>query len=1080
LEPILLSDNRIPDSLLARLESRDVALWVRRLRVLDQNRPALVKFLGLPWNLVICEDYDEQVFSDLQAADSSDELMVRRRGLVQILDRDPSRVELPQQCLPIFLLNGRDPKKNQSGFEGQLRHLTMLEHVRRSAVRQILVISGDQEPIPPDLNELWTTGFKCFLAIVSAVENAKSSTQDWTTRNQAIATLISSPADAALTDFLSRYEVTFPDQRRIVRIRDINGNFQTVDITTADEPERPILGFYTPIEERDLRLLGPGELDKQDVIEFFRDSTSSWRPYAAGLPWNREQDAHAGVLNFMRRLDTAGAEENKILYLVSEPGAGGTTLARSMAFACAREGYPVLLAKQVPVTLDPLPVANFLTRVHARVERARPNSSVAGTREASGPSEVVARLYEAPWVIVFDTIHTQYREAEVAQFRNELEKAGRPACLLVVTGPQVGPALLNKRVSVQLAELNHIIRLEDARALGEHLNRFLARHGRSRTESEWDRFYEEHKVRYLEGVAAFWVALSFWVQGQFDLTESLQEWVYRAFQQQSDAGLRLALLRIAAFSTERLPLPERLLPVATQGWPISYRLSEARPTLAALGLTALSSDGEKYWAIIHDILGRLLLNGLYYDPKTRSELGFGSALDPNHLRFLILREISQDSAFGEKAYKALGEDFATTIFKIDPDHGHAGLVNIWSQVLEALDTMPAPLRNTSRLFRHHTAISRRRVARLDENLYGVTSSDKDELLRAAIRDLVYALAQIPYTPGSESTLNLLNSLARAYSDLADLADRIGKSKDVVQKLQAHANEATKRAYQESPTNPFVIETYVRNLLRTAKDNPSRIREDCVEILGIVFSALASDDPEYRTLQLNILAEQAFQLLLQQSPADAESHEPQNAVDVLVEAWKILAENDQLSSGSLADVPEDNREWALRILEHAAARGNVQALRLRYNLLSAEKPFAFAEQIEILDQLDARRASTPPQLRLEYGILLFQTGRNPEGDRVFKDLRKLWKESEHVVEVPERLRWLRSADGRSLQIVHAKVQADYGARIMARVQEFGSIPVPLRPEEHGFRELRVGSVFACHVSFGPNGPFLRPLTASTRG
>ncbi len=76
-----------------------------------------MRFLGLPWNLVICEDYDDQVFSELQAADSSDELMERRRGLVQILDRDPSRVELPQRCLPIFLLNGREPKKNQSGFE---------------------------------------------------------------------------------------------------------------------------------------------------------------------------------------------------------------------------------------------------------------------------------------------------------------------------------------------------------------------------------------------------------------------------------------------------------------------------------------------------------------------------------------------------------------------------------------------------------------------------------------------------------------------------------------------------------------------------------------------------------------------------------------------------------------------------------------------------------------------------------------------------------------------------------------------------------------------------------------------------
>jgi hypothetical protein len=1039
-----------------------------------------VRFLGLPWTLVISEDYDDQVFSDLQAADSSDELMVRRRGLVQILDRDPSRVELPQRCLPIFLLNGRDPQKDQAGFEGRLRHLTMLEQLRRSAVRQILVISPDEDPIPPDLNELWSTGFKCFLTIVSPIANVHSTTQEWTTRNRAVATLVSTTTDVALTDLLSRYEVAFPDQRRIVRVRDVNGNFRKVDVTASDEPERPILGQYTLIEERDLHLLSPGELSRQEVIEFFQDSTTSWRPYAAGLPWNREPDAQGGVLNYLRHLDTDGAEENKILYFASEPGAGGTTLARSMAFACAREGYPVLLARQIPFVLDPLPVANFLTRVHASIENARSDTHAAGGQEASGSSEIVSRLYETPWLIVFDTIHAHYREAELVQFRNQMEKAGRPLCMLVVTGPEIGPAFLNKRYSVQLATLNHIIDLEDARALGEHLNKFLAWHGRSRTESQWDQFYQEHTVRYLDGVAAFWVALSFWIQGQFDLTESMQEWIYRSFQQQTDSDLRLALLRIAAFSTERLPLPERLLPVATEGWPVSYRLAEARHALAALGLTLLSSDGEKYWAMIHDILGRLLLNGLYYDAKSRADLGFGAASDPNHLRFLILKDVSQDSAFGEKAYKALGEDFATTIFKIDPDHGYAGFVNIWREVLGALDTMPAPLRDTSRLFRHHSAISRRRVAKLDENLYGVGLSDKNALLLAAIRDLTYALTQIQFTPGSESNLNLLNSLARAYFDLADLADKMGKGREAVQKIQALANEATKSAYQESPTNPFVIETYVRNLLRSAKDNPEKTLEHCVEILGIIFSVLASDDSEYRTPQLNSLAEQALQLLLQQAPTGTACREPQNAVDVLVDAWRALAENDQLRSGSLADVPESSRERALKILEHTAGRGNVQALRLRYNLVAIGKRFGFTEQAELLDQLDARRASTPPQLRLEYGILLFQTGRYLEGDKVFKELRKLWKESEHIVEVPERLRWLRSADGRSLQIVHARVQADYGARVMARVQEFGSIPVPLRPEEHGFRELRVGSAFAGHVSFGPNGPFLRPLTAGARG
>ena len=160
---------------------------------------------------------------------------------------------------------------------------------------------------------------------------------------------------------------------------------------------------------------------------------------------------------------------------MSESGAGGTTLARAMAFACAREGYPVLLAKQIPFVLDPLPLSNFLTRVHASLERSRSKNNGAPKAEADALANAVTRLYETPWLIVFDTIHSQYREAELVQFRRDMEKAGRPVCLLVVTGPQVGAALVNKRFSVQIAELNHIIKVEDARALGQHLNTLVSK-----------------------------------------------------------------------------------------------------------------------------------------------------------------------------------------------------------------------------------------------------------------------------------------------------------------------------------------------------------------------------------------------------------------------------------------------------------------------------------------------------------------------------------------------------------------------------------------------------------------------------
>ncbi|MGY0523112.1 hypothetical protein, partial [Pseudomonas aeruginosa] len=82
--------------------------------------------------------------------------------------------------------------------------------------------------------------------------------------------------------------------------------------------------------------------------------------------------------------------------------------------------------------------------------------------------------------------------------------------------------------------------------------------------------------------------------------------------------------------------------------------------------------------------------------------------------------VSKKPQLGEIRYRAVGEDFAKSIFKIDPAHGRANFMFFWRSVLKALDNMPAGLKNTSRVFRHHSAISRRRIAKFDEKANLVT------------------------------------------------------------------------------------------------------------------------------------------------------------------------------------------------------------------------------------------------------------------------------------------------------------------------------------------------------------------------
>lgn len=1076
----------VPHNLLSNLGSRDIALWVGWLPEDQVEQETLVRFLGLPWRMVISEIYDHRIIQALDATESISSPMARKRGFVQIIDSDPSRIELPERCLPFYLLNGRQGAAAESDFANRLRRMTMLEQLRRSGVREVLVISRNDDPVPSDLKDLWSSGFRSFLTFVSGDRNSENALKDWLGETDGVAAVnfVEVPSDQAIQEILAEYGARYPEDRRVVRVRDVHGTFHRADVTEADEPERPLLEHYSLVEERDLAPLLPEELAKNDFVAFFQNPETSWQPYAAGLPWIRDSQCRKKLTNCLKKLDSIGAEESCIAYISSESGAGGTTLARMLAWECAREGYPVLMARAVPFIPDALPVVNFLNRIrHQIADKTTQDKELKGKQgdsQALGrDGQDLSRRYETPWLIVFDSLHWQYRDSELVRFLNELEKSGRPVCILVVTGSVLGLSFFNTSKFKSVAELNHALDGSEARQLGRHLNRFLRVYGMEWQDRQWDQFYQDHNVRYMEGTSAFWVTLSFWIQGQYDLSESIQQWMYRSFKENAkERIIQNALLEIAALSSERLPLPEALLPASAGQWPVSLLLEDAKASFGALGLMRIATNGEKHWALVHDILGRFLINAVFYDYQMRSDLGFEGSQDAEHLRFMLLRQISQKPVLGERAYQAIGEDFATSIFKIDPDHGHGNFAPFWREVLQALEGMPRSLRDSSRVFRHHTAISRRRIAKLDANFYGVTTQEKGSLLKRAIEDINYALNFIEYTPGSESNVNLYNSLANAYLDLARVESEGGAAPAAISELRRLANDATRNAYAENPTNSFVIETYVKNLLENTRESPELGIENCVEALGIIFSALSSNEGAYRRSQLGALGDQALDLLLSQVPNRSNEVAPTDAIDVLVQAWRVLAEGVTNHSVGMAllEIPDENRERALSVLGHPAGRGNMQVIRLTVDLVCASRPYAFREQVELVEQLLATDYRITPQSRLEYAILLFQNNRAAEGDKVFRFLRRLWRESEHFIQVPNRLRWLRDIDGNSLQTVHSITGSDYGNRAMARVQEFGNALVPFRPEEHGMRELKPGLRFRCHVSFGHNGPFLRPVTA----
>jgi hypothetical protein len=197
----------------------------------------------------------------------------------------------------------------------------------------------------------------------------------------------------------------------------------------------------------------------------------------------------------------------------------------------------------------------------------------------------------------------------------------------------------------------------------------------------------------------------------------------------------------------------------------------------------------------------------------------------------------------------------------------------------------------------------------------------------------------------------------------------------------------------------------------------------------------------------------------------------------VGAWIALAEPlDGAAPDSLDDVPHDILVAVLQQLDSPAGAGNAQVARLRYQVLVAASPLDFKPQLQALDSLVGTDYRLTPQLRLEYALLMFQEMRLDEADREFRALRKLWRETDIFVHVPARLRWLLQAGGERRR-VSATAAYDQGYRAVARITDFGRIEVPYRPQEFGASDHRQGAKFSAYVSFGHNGPFLRPVTAS---
>ncbi len=1071
MNQVLLQYDRLPDQSVFDLLNRDAALWLCATNdEIVANLDAYSALIELPWSMVLIESTSSELRNALESR-SSVGALTASRGFIHVVATDPSKIIFPRRALPVFFLNGVEnaseakERDTLTGIASTRRRLNVYKELITISPSRLVIVGSNLNPIVSDIGDLWSEEYRSRIDLVSQEESELESAKDVFQElgGLPVVTFVRQKTAEFAEDVVQRAKILLPSTAVRIRLVTDEKNVEELDIANAELPEHPLLDRYRLIRSDDLVRITPEDLTTADIAGFFDKSKQSWKPFGAGLPWMQDRSVVTDLVSDLRTLRRRGADANCVRYIWSEPGAGGTTLAMSLAYEAAQSGYPTLLANESLGTPNALEVASFLYRVRQTQEE---RMQTADLHEKNNR--------ETPWLIVFEETHWEGREAELKSFLAELGKSGRPVVLLLVLQNYLHPDIENIPGTKCIAEVRHELSKQDAIALGRHLNQFLKHLGKSKSESEWISFWEQHKPNIDIDSASFWIALEFWLKGLIDLGESIQSWLWRKFTEAGlSAGLVHIVMQIASFAIQRRAVPEALLRrPEEESLPISVLLDNIRYSVPAIGLMRSNKDGVKSWSIAHDILARYLVTSAFFDRKFTAENLLADKSSLVDFRLYLIGEIARHPAMGEEQFRSFATDLAVNILKLDVGTNQE-FFQYWREVISILEHAPKSILKSSRAFNHHVAISRRRVATNIE--FDATQSEKKEQLEKAVEQLLFALRSLDDDSADDSDLNLLNTLALTYQNLAELAVQIGEPLSYISELRKKAGDITREALALDPSSPFVLETAARNLIQHGRIERADSVAAAAESLSYIFQALTLDRSAYRQNQLTRLMKSALELLT--APGGEETinqlcarNEPYG---FLARAWLLLT--DDLREGEpLEAATIRNSQEALDVLRAAPVK-NWLILHLQYDLTVKVAPTDFAAQLVLLDELSGTDYRMPPQIRLEQAILLHQTGRHVEANEKFAGLRADLKQHATAVAVPDRLRWLLASDRVTRQTFDAEALDDLGFRSMAKVRALSNAKVPFIPQDFGSRKILPRTHFRCYVTFGSMGPFLRPAT-----
>lgn len=1028
------------------IADRNAVLWITLggAKLPGTSVDVYARLLAQSWNSIYFEDGSllDRCFAD--AENLAEELSFKLRRLD---GQDNELARLTGNRIGIYVPPLADPVEDPAGFATRLDMFRRVPQtstvfvISDGAAEDLSLVSQASRMLPDGMREVVILGGKR----PAEGPRAKRAVH-WT-------------AEAATLAAFAREAVEAADSNELrVRVRSGTG-VADVNLTKALDLSYPITDRFQIV--RAAELTAEVEATEELVQTLLTATGFDTRPYAAGIVYNRNGAILHDVRRALKKFERVGPEATSTLWIDAEPASGATTALRQLAFDLARDGFPVLVADPATVDFDFQQVVAFLK----------------STREVA-TDQSDSRLGEYPWVILFDAEHVARSAEFVTGLANGLRKRRQAAAVVAVRPHVLSDNSGRIKASGPSTSLGHplhnLILQSEAEAFGEHLNKFLPLN-RKRSSQEWGKFCRE--AERLTGTgkqSLFWVAIRFWLLRMPNAEEPLRQWLARSLQvvlEGSEARM-MAVIATAVLSRYRLPLPLRLL---TPDERVEIR-DVAKREAQGLGLRELEEERRSFISFPHPMIADEILRICLAEPAVLGSLGVSQCSGLLDLQLHVIEKLIPRDSMGYAEVIPILEELVTTALRVDPRSAPSNYAER-ERIVLMLELAPDSVFDSSEVFLHHLAISRRHLAAdppptaFWEDPAAVC--EQLELAESHLKEAI-DLGLDRENESQEKPLNLYVSLALTLAVRAEFERKIGRS-DEGDRFAESAQARYLQAQAIDPDNTYVLENYARLKIRQARETTEsserlELLADAISLLDWEMAVDDRNDREEVALEEMVRAYSMLEHDTGLASVRALASTGAEAASVVIA--RLLAYPDRFSNQTQE---EPRLKEAIDLLKRIdPATASWRSRILLHELQALNDPYGFAARLEPLEELDALgEFPWPLKLLYERAILLYQLGEHKRGSEHFQILRDSISSRSSAVFIPDELRFLadprdefRSALLTSLRVTKT---TDAGSSYRGIPEGWGSTEVTFRPYLFPRQNIRRNDDLDCIIQFTTFGP-----------